>query len=550
MGFIVLAPDAHRARLASALVGAVLASSVLALAGPVAPATAADSLHNIPGVLLPASNVSGTLGGSTYDDVYRIQVPAGDVLLLAMTGTAGTDYDLYLFDASATNIYADPPVGLVGSSTGPTSTEFIRYASVAGGTYYIDLSAYSPAVGTFHLSVQVVAGATPPRVSLSLDGGAPATNEPLVTVSVVASGDLAGVVSMSFSQDGTTWTAPVAYATTAVLNLDGPDGPRTVWVRVTDAVGNTSPPAHATIDLDRTAPTVVARSPEAGATVTGIQPTISIRFSKAIQVSTWTNAGLILQDSSGTILYGTYGYDPSTFTGIFTPVVPLQAGATYVVSLGSVTDPAGNKVAPPGSWTFTPLLAPRLTLAVSQAVLNGPGWVTLSGRIDLWPGGFLNLESSGSGGAWTVVQPVIPGPDGSWSATLPVESNASFRVHFGGSQFAVETISPAVRVLVRRHVGLSGVDAGVTRRTNAGNLVVLSAQVEPSDPAVPVKLSIYRWVPGRGYVLDRSVTRTSVGGRYVFSWHPGRGTYGVRLTTPPTPLFANGLSPIYRWAVQ
>ena len=64
---------------------------------------------------------------------------------------------------------------------------------------------------------------------------------------------------------------------------------------------------------------------------------------------------------------------------------------------------------------------------------------------------------------------------------------------------------------------------------------------------VPVTLSIYRYVTGRGYVLQTKGTRTTAGGRYTFSWTPGRGSYYARLTTAPAPLFANGISPVYRF---
>ena len=544
---MVFRPDARRARLASALAAALLASSVLAVAGPVARVNAADSLHNIPGVLLPASNVSGKLGGPIYDDVYRVIVPAGHILLVAMTGDPGTDFDLYLFNSSATNIYAQPPVGLVDSSTGPTSTESITYPSIGGGTYYIDLSGYSTTEGTFHLAVQVIADTTPPQVTLSLDGGAPATNNPVVAVTVVATDDLSGVATMQFSRDGTTWTDPVVYAPTLTMDFDGLDGPRELWVRVTDRAGNVSSPARAVIVLDRVPPTVIARSPDAGATVAGLQPAISVRFSEAIRPSTWTNAGLILQDTSGTILYGTYGYDPVTFTGTFTPAIPLQPGATYVVSVGTVTDLAGNPVAPPGTWTFTPLLAPTITLRVGTRILPAGQAEGLAGSMTPVFGGSLVLEQALGEGPFLPVLPLAVDAAGSFSWLAPVSANTSFRVHYGGSTLAAETYSPVVRVLVRRQVALAGVNLSTTRRVPAFTRQVLTAVVTPSAPPVPVTLSIYRYVTGRGYVLQTKVTRTTAGGRYTFSWTPGRGSYYARLTTAPAPLFANGISPAYRF---
>ncbi len=65
---------------------------------------------DIPGIALPGPVVGGRLGGPIYDVVYRVEVPAGHVLVAGLTGTAGTDFDLYLFDASATTVSrADGP---------------------------------------------------------------------------------------------------------------------------------------------------------------------------------------------------------------------------------------------------------------------------------------------------------------------------------------------------------------------------------------------------------------------------------------------------------
>ncbi|MHB8460784.1 MAG: PPC domain-containing protein, partial [Candidatus Limnocylindrales bacterium] len=111
--------------------------------------TLADSSSNIPGTPLPSTVVSGTLGGPVYDVVYRLDIQPGQIILVSLTGTSGTDFDLYLFDATATTVYGT--TGLVAKSTGPTSTESLSVASPLGGTYYLDLNGASNVEGTFHL---------------------------------------------------------------------------------------------------------------------------------------------------------------------------------------------------------------------------------------------------------------------------------------------------------------------------------------------------------------------------------------------------------------
>lgn len=529
---------------------AILLGVLLGLGGLVAAPSgvhAADNPHNIPGVALSSASASGQLGGPIYDVVYRIEIPAGHILSVAMTGSAGTDFDLYLFNSAASDIYADPPVGLVASSTGPTSTESISYPSVGGGTYYIDLSGATNVEGTYNLSVQVLADTEPPHVALSLDGGAPATNNPLVSVGIVAADDLTGVATMSFSQDGMSWTSPAPYQPSVTLNLGGSDGLHTVWVRVTDGAGNVSAPVRASIYLDRVPPTVLSRSPGAGGIVDALRPSISVRFSKAIQPISWDNAGLILQNANGTILYGSYSYDASTNTGTFTPAVPLQPGATYVASLGSVTDLAGNHVAPVGAWTFTALLAPSVTVKTSPAVVVFGQEVAVTGAISPVVSGSLVLESKDPGGTFLPLLPLTTGATGGFTTRIKPTGNSWLRVRYEGSSLSAATSSSEVRVLVRPGLSFRGVDPTVVQRVPALQSQTLVAVVAPSAPNVPLTLSIYRLSPSGAYVLQTHVTRTSKGGRYTFHWTPGRGAYYVRLTSSPIVRFANGISPLYRW---
>ena len=86
----------------SAILGAVLSVALLGGAPTVPIAKAADPSADIPGVPLPGPIAAGRLGGAIYDVVYRFSVAPGYVILASLTGAAGTDFDLYLFDDSAT----------------------------------------------------------------------------------------------------------------------------------------------------------------------------------------------------------------------------------------------------------------------------------------------------------------------------------------------------------------------------------------------------------------------------------------------------------------
>src|SRR3977135_1723490 len=87
--------------IASAILLAIVSSTVGPLVGiSTAPtARAADPSADIPGVGLPGPGVAGRLGGAIYDVVYRLTVAPGFVIVASLTGDAGTDFDLYLFDS-------------------------------------------------------------------------------------------------------------------------------------------------------------------------------------------------------------------------------------------------------------------------------------------------------------------------------------------------------------------------------------------------------------------------------------------------------------------
>ncbi len=74
------------------------------------------------------------------DDVSRVHMTAGQTLHLRLTGAAGTDFDIYLFDVSAATV-ANPAVAVDWSTTAGTSAETIDFRAPATGYYYVDLFA-------------------------------------------------------------------------------------------------------------------------------------------------------------------------------------------------------------------------------------------------------------------------------------------------------------------------------------------------------------------------------------------------------------------------
>jgi len=79
------------------------------------------------------------------DDVSRVYLTAGQSLHLRLSGAAGTDFDMYLYDASATTV-ANTALAVDWSTAAGTSVESIDYRAPVTGYYYIDL--YAQGAGT------------------------------------------------------------------------------------------------------------------------------------------------------------------------------------------------------------------------------------------------------------------------------------------------------------------------------------------------------------------------------------------------------------------
>ena len=92
---------------------------------------------------------------------------------------------------------------------------------------------------------------TPPTSgNLTINGGAVSTTAINVTLSLSATDATSGVAMMSFSNDGTAWSAWQSFATHGSWSLLSGDGSKTVYARFCDMVDNVSSPISNTIVLD------------------------------------------------------------------------------------------------------------------------------------------------------------------------------------------------------------------------------------------------------------------------------------------------------------
>jgi len=169
----------------------------------------------------------------------------------AESGIVESQYEIRQDSPSGTSLVSWTSVGL--------ATEVTRtgLSLVLGVTYYVNVKAKNgaglwSAVGSSD-GITVQAN-TPPTGTISINNGVPYTNTPAVTLTLSATDDSGTVAQMRFSNDGTTYSAPEAYATSKSLTLTNGDGTKTVYVKFKDAAGNWSSAVSDTILLDTTAP--------------------------------------------------------------------------------------------------------------------------------------------------------------------------------------------------------------------------------------------------------------------------------------------------------
>jgi hypothetical protein len=524
---------------------------VLGISGVVAwppDVAVADSSSDIPGVPLSPGVVVGPLGGSIYDAVYSLDVAPGTVILASLTGTSGTDFDIYLFDGSATTVVTNQ--GVIAKSTGPTSTESLSYAAPVGGRFYVDLNSATAVVGTYTLVVQVIPD-RPAVVRLALGAGRARTNDTTVSVAVSASGSLSDAARMAFSADGITWQPWIAYQPATSWTFPGGDGTKTLWAKVENAAGVASGPVSASILLDTERPGVTAVDPAINDDLVGTRPTITVTFSEPIDPESWTQLGLVVQTSDGVLVPGVFNVTAPT-AGTFRPSDDLVAGGVYVLTVGAVRDVAGNLVAPSGSWVATDRPAPDLAVAASPRVVDRGATSLLSGRLTAPTGvASLTLEARPVGTIQAVALGSVPvAADGSFSARVTPSSTTEYLLHVpAAGGFGAGSVSAVVYVrrAVRLNWSSSTVHAG-----RVGARVSIVASVAPAAPGVGVAFRLERWsAVSRSWRLVGTLNRhTDAAGRASVTWTPsGSGLYRWRATAASTPDYSTGAGAWVRWSI-
>lgn len=127
-------------------------------------------------------------------------------------------------------------------------------------------------------------------------------------------------------------------STSGCLSID--DVTATTFVALTTVAASASPPS------------VTATSPASGATGVVLNPSISVTFSEAMDVSSITANTYKLTNSGGTSVSGTITTTSTTAT--LTPTTLLTASTTYTATVtNAIADTSGTPLNATYAWTFT-----------------------------------------------------------------------------------------------------------------------------------------------------------------------------------------------------
>ena len=148
---------------------------------------------------------------------------------------------------------------------------------------------------------------------------------------------------------------------------------------------------------DTTPPSVVFRTPPAGASSAATNSAIQATFNEALDPATVNASTFQLAGPAGAV-QGAVSYDFESHTATFVPAAPLEVSTAYAVTLAGVADLSGNRGG--DAWSFTtgsgPDLTPPSVLSVAPsdgavAVLS-TATVSIAFNEPVYPGSFAGIR--------------------------------------------------------------------------------------------------------------------------------------------------------------
>lgn len=530
---------------------------VLALLAGLAPApvnATTDQADDIPGVLLIGGSAKSSVGGNTFNQVWRIEVVAPRVLSIRLDPLeTGAELGLYLL-VNGIGSLQDEFFDLytLKSSALPGGVQRVTTA-VNPGTYFINVNGRNAdRAYEFSLSVSLVPDPTPPITSLTVAGGKSVIANTLTTATISARDALSGVSSYRMRVSGQEWSQWVAVETVTALNITIPlqvleiSGLQRVDLETRNSLGLVSDLASDAVTLDLVAPRATRISPLGSDGITTIaKPLVMYQFSEPMDGATWVAGGLAIATSDGQPVAGKFTYDTKLRRGSWVPTAKLPLGSTIVVSGGSPTDLAGNKaVIEPLSLTYLartklaaaavsgkPFIDAPLNLRVTSTGIPAGATVWLEHYVDSEWVGYRSTTLTSTGGR----------------VNMPVPESGRYRWRYQSDGLREEAISSEFTIAVRPRVVLTGQATSSTRSVVRGRAVTIAGVANPVS--TPVNLTLYSCNSSFSSCTPRETTPLLPGadGSFSLTWTPAKGYWAWGVKSTATAEFSAGSSPLYRF---
>ena len=391
-----------------------------------APVHAAD-IAEIPGTPLPPSGqITSTVGGSVFDVVYAIEVPAASVLAISLRGEPGAELGLYVFGEGSTSILTALPLT---SSAKPGGVQSVSVRFIRASTVYLNVNGRNTdrAYG-FTLLASILRDETPPLIISAVSTKRSKSSR--VCVAVRSADPISGITGIKLTDEFGGGDADwISFSGAAVhcTSMAAGDGPRALTVRTRNGVNLASAAFTLTTIIDDRVPDLIAVSP-AGNLLLAARGAISWRFDSAITTIVPLGGAVSVFSQEGRVIDGTVARSSNGRKITWTPARNIPAGNVLLASLGAVRDAAGNTL----DFTDTRVITRKNSTSLRISLLSSSTKprIKVSAPVSMLGESIVIELKSGRG--WTPLRTVTVTAT-TLSVTLNVDAGSAVRASFMGS---------------------------------------------------------------------------------------------------------------------
>ena len=391
-----------------------------------APVRAAAN-SEIPGTPLPPSGqITSAVGGSVFDLVYAVNVPAASVLAISLRGEPGAELGLYLYGEGSTSILTALPLA---SSAKPGGMQGVSVRFIRASTVYINVNGRnSNRAYSFTLLASILRDETPPIIISAVSNSRSQSSR--VCVAVRSTDPISGITGIKLTDEFGGGDADwINFSGSAVhcTALAAGDGPRDLTLRTRNGVNLASAAYRLTTIIDDVVPELISVSPT-GSLLLAARGAISWRFDSAITTIVPLRSAVNVFNQAGRVINGTVTRSADRRSVTWTPSSSIPAGNVLLASLGAVRDAAGNML----DFTDTRIITRKnvTTLRITSPAATSKPRIRISASSNLLGESVIIELRRGRG--WVPLRTVTLTAT-TLSVTLNVDAGSAVRASFTGS---------------------------------------------------------------------------------------------------------------------